>query len=57
MKTPGQILLEITTTVYKAGFPWKEASLDMRERYEKVARLFLAAMKRSNPAAKPSKKV
>lgn len=57
MKTPGQILHETCVKIYNAGYPWSETSLDTRKKYEKVARLFLAAMKKSKPAAKPSKKI
>lgn len=56
MKTPGQILQEIAVKVYKSPYPWSEVSLDRRKKYEKAARLFLAEMNKSNPAAKPSNK-
>lgn len=56
MKTPGQILHGICAKVYNANYPWSEVSLDRREKYEKVARLFLARMNKSNAAAKPSNK-
>lgn len=57
MKTPGQILQEMAVKVYKNTYPWSEVSLDRRKKYEKVARLFLARMNKSNAAAKPSKRV